>query len=101
MNELDPAELDLVNMGDGTLLRLRVKPGARKNAVLAVHGGALKVTVIAAADRGKANRGLLKLLSKVFDVPLTTLEIVAGHSSADKTVLVPLPAKTVRKRLRA
>ena len=103
MNErapLDPSELDLIDMGGGTLLRLRVKPGARKNAVLGVHGGALKISVIAAAERGKANRGALKLLGKVFDVPPSALEMVAGQSSPDKTLLVPMPPKLLRRRLR-
>ena len=42
--------LELTEIDGGTRLRLRVKPGARKNAVLGVHGGDLKVGVTAVPE---------------------------------------------------
>ena len=92
--------LDLKQIPGGTLLHLRVKPGARKNEILGVHGGALKLGVIARPERGKANRGVLKLLAKLLDLAPSTIELVAGNTSQDKTVLVPLSAAEIGDRLK-
>ncbi len=94
------SNLDLKQIPGGTLLHLRVKPGARKNEILGVHGGALKLGVIARPERGKANRGVLKLLAKLLDLAPSTIELVAGNTSQDKTVLVPLSAAEIGDRLK-
>ncbi len=93
------SNLDLKQIPGGTLLHLRVKPGARKNEILGVHGGALKLGVVARPEKGKANRGVLKLLAKLLDLAPSTIELVAGNTSQDKTVLVPLSAAQVGDRL--
>jgi len=92
-------ELDLAAIDGGTRLRLRVKPGARRNAIVGAHGGALKLGVTAAPEKGKANRAVLELLSGVLDVPVSSIELLSGASSQDKTVRVPLDPATVRERL--
>ncbi len=93
------SNLKLKEIPGGTLLHLRVKPGARKNEILGVHGGALKLGVVARPDKGKANRGVLKLLAKILDLAPSAIELVAGNTSRDKTVLVPLSAAQVGDRL--
>lgn len=95
------ANLELAEMPGGTRLRLRVKPGARKRAILGVHDGALKLSVNSPPERGKANRAAIRLLAEVLDVGPSEIELLAGHGSRDKTVLVPLPAATVVERLGA
>ena len=92
-------ELELVEIPGGTRLRLRVKPGARQRAILGVHAGALKLSVTTPPERGKANRSAIRLLAEVLDVAPSEIELLAGHASRDKTVLVPLPAATVVERL--
>jgi len=91
--------LELTEIDGGTRLRLRVKPGARKNAVLGVHGGALKVGVTAAPERGKANRAVLGVLAKALDLAPSALEILSGHASQDKSVRAPLTPDEVRSKL--
>ena len=83
----------------GTRVRLRVRPGGRRNAILGVHGGALKVTVTAAPERGKANDAVVDLLAGALGVSPSEIEIVSGHASPDKTAIVPLPLETVEERL--
>ncbi len=94
------SNLDLKQIPGGTLLHLRVKPGARKNEILGVHGGALKLGVVARPEKGKANRGVLKLLAKLLDLAPSTIELVAGNTSQDKTVLVPRSAAQIGDSLR-
>ena len=62
-------DLELTPFPGGTRLRLRVKAGAKKTAILGVHGGAIKLSVAAAPERGKANRAVVKLLAEVLGLP--------------------------------
>lgn len=94
-----PESLDLVAVAGGTRLRLRVHPKARKDAVTGVHGGALKVSVTAPPEKGKANDAVVKLLAKALDLPKGAVAIVAGETSQDKTAVVGLAPEEVRKRL--
>jgi uncharacterized protein YggU (UPF0235/DUF167 family) len=91
--------LDLIEVPGGTRLRLRVKPGARKTAILGVRAGALELSVTAAPEKGKANKAVLRPLAHALDLAPSTLELVSGLGSRDKTVFVPAPATTVLERL--
>ncbi|HEX6852161.1 MAG TPA: DUF167 domain-containing protein [Candidatus Polarisedimenticolaceae bacterium] len=91
--------LDLVPVPGGTRLRLRVHPKARKDAITGVHAGALKVSVTAPPEKGKANDAVVKLLAKALDLPKGSIEIVGGETSQDKTVVVGLDPEAVRRRL--
>lgn len=92
-------DLELNDVEGGTRLRLRVKAGARKTAVLGVHAGALKVSVSTAPEKGKANKAVLELLAGALSLPPSALDLTAGHTSPEKTVLVPLSPEEVRRRL--
>jgi len=72
----------------GTLLFLRVLPGARKNEVEGPHGAALKVRIKAPPVDGKANNELLKFLAKTLGIRARDLEIVRGTKGRDKTIRI-------------
>ena len=91
--------LDLVADGAGTRLRLKVHPGAGRDAVGDCHAGALRVSVTAAPERGKANRAVLGLLGRVLGLPKSSVVLVAGDRSRDKVVRVPLSPDEVLRRL--
>ncbi len=93
--------IDLKETAAGTRMRLRVKAGARTRGVLGIHAGAVKVSVTTAPERGKANRSVLRLLGKLLGVPPSSIELVAGETSSDKTVFVPLSAAKIRERLQS
>lgn len=48
----------------------------------------LKVRVTAAAEDGKANKALITLLSKEWDVPVSRLQIVSGEKSRYKRLKI-------------
>jgi uncharacterized protein (TIGR00251 family) len=99
---LSPEEarkLELTTTPIGTRMRLRVRAGARKIAILGVREGALQVSVTAPPERGKANRAVLKLLARTLDLPASTLELVSGQTAREKTVFVPATAETILTRL--
>ena len=83
-------DLELTPFPGGTRLRLRVTAGAKKTAILGAHGGALKLSVTAAAERGKANREVGELLAKSFGLPSSAVTITSGKSSKEKVVEVAL-----------
>ncbi len=89
-------ELELVSVAGGTRLRLRVKPGARKTAIVGIHGGALKVSVAALPEKGKANRAVVKLLAEALGLPPSAVTITSGETSQDKAAEIALDPTAVR-----
>ena len=73
---------------EGCILPVRAQPGARKNALIGEHNGALKVAVTAPADRGKANDALVELLRTALKVKRSQIELIAGPASHDKRFLI-------------
>jgi hypothetical protein len=85
-----------------TRLRLRVTPGARSAGIVGRQGGAWKVRVTAAAERGRANDAVLRLLADTVRVPLEDITLVWGHGSREKTVeLTGIETALVERRLTA
>jgi hypothetical protein len=89
-------DLALTPFSGGTRLRLRVKPGARKTAIVGVHSGALKVAVAAAPERGKANRAVVALLAEALGLPFSGVTIASGETSRDKVAEIALAPAAVR-----
>jgi uncharacterized protein YggU (UPF0235/DUF167 family) len=92
-------ELELTETKAGTRLRVRVSPGARAGKILGVHAGALKLSVVAAPERGRANAAVVQLVAESLGVPASAIEVTAGHASRAKSLRVALAAAEVRLRL--
>jgi uncharacterized protein len=71
-----------------TKLKLKVVPGASQSSIAGWLGDALKIRVVAAPEKGKANKEVLGLLSEVLSVPMVKLSILRGLSSPHKNVEV-------------
>jgi uncharacterized protein len=69
-------------------LRLRVSPGASRSEVVGRYGDAWKVRVAAAPEGGRANDAVLTLVAAQLRIPRSRIELVAGNTSRDKTVVV-------------
>lgn len=81
---------------------IRVKPGARKDAVGGVwrgsSGDAVIVAVSAPAIEGKANDAVRKVVAGAFGVRTRDVSIVAGDRGRDKLIeLDPAPADAPRR----
>jgi len=68
---------------------IRVKPGARRDAVGGRYGDALVVAVQAPPVAGKANEAVRKALAAAFGVRRQDVVIVAGEKGRDKVVELP------------
>jgi len=78
---------------EAALLHVRVQPRARANAVKGWHGAALRVSVTAAPEDGKANRAVIDLLAETFDVAPSSINLVRGAASRDKWFRLPQGVK--------
>ena len=90
--------LDFTGDGDGTRLRLRVSAGASRSRVHGAHGGALKISVKAPPERGKANREVLSLVAETFGLAPSDVDLVAGDTAPDKVVRLPIPPEEAARR---
>lgn len=71
---------------DGLMVSLKISPNAKKNEIIKDESG-IKIKITAQPVEGKANKALIEYLSKTFKVPKTSVEIVKGDTSKEKTVL--------------
>ncbi|KAK3985638.1 hypothetical protein QBC44DRAFT_334771 [Cladorrhinum sp. PSN332] len=71
-------------------MNCHVKPGASKNreGIAEVGEEAVELCVTGQAREGEANKGVIKVLSEVFDLPKSNLQIINGLKSKNKTVAV-------------
>lgn len=94
--------LDVRQVAAGARLRLRVRPGGKRNAIEGAHAGALKVSVTAPPEKGKANRAVVELLARCLDLPPSSVTIVSGTGSREKVVeFASVSASDLRERLGA
>jgi uncharacterized protein (TIGR00251 family) len=81
-------------------LRVKVVPGSSRDAIAGWLGEALKVRVRAPAERGKANASVEKIVADALGVPMACARIIAGRTSARKTLDVSgLSEADVHRRL--
>lgn len=71
-----------------TFIAVKAVPGAKRDEVVGRLGERLKVRVSAPPEGGKANKAICELLARELDVKAKDVEVVRGHSSAEKTVRV-------------
>jgi uncharacterized protein (TIGR00251 family) len=88
---------------EGIVFRVYVQPRSSKNKIVGAHGDALKIKVTAPPVAGTANKMCLKFLAKSLAVPPLRLEIITGHNSRTKQVLLrseqPPPSEKEKQRL--
>lgn len=81
----------MVNIAEhpkGVTIPVWVSAGASRDRVMGEHGGALKVSVAAAPERGKANKAVCELVAKTLGIPRAQVSLVSGETSRDKRLLV-------------
>ena len=68
---------------EGAEIAVRVTPKASRDRIL-VEDDAIRVYVTTVPEDGKANKAVVKLLSKALGVPKTRLNLIRGATSRDK-----------------
>ena len=72
----------------GISFKVYVQPKASRNEIAGMYGDALKIRLTAPPVDGAANKMCLKYLAKCLSVPASRLDILSGHSSRTKHVLL-------------
>ena len=72
----------------GVILPVQAHAGARRNEILGIREGMLRVAVTEAPEKGKANKAIAALLSRKLDVPKSSVELVSGETSPRKKFLI-------------
>lgn len=79
----------LESISNGIRLRIVVKPNSKQTGIkIDSEKKYLQISVKSPPDKGKANKELLKLLSKQLELPSINLSIISGQTTRDKIVLV-------------
>jgi len=69
-------------------ISLKVQPNATRNELIDFTNGVLKVKVAAPPVKGKANAELIVFLSEILGISKSSLSIVTGHTSRNKTIAI-------------
>ena len=84
---------------DGIVLKIRISPNASKNQIM-LSDDMIKVKVTAQPIENKANKALVGFLSKYLKVPKTSISIVKGETSKDKTLHISVSDEKKRDEIR-
>ena len=70
----------------GIIVNIKISPNAKKNEIIKSEGET-KIKITAQPIDGKANKCLIDFLSKNFKIPKTSIKILKGETSKEKTIL--------------
>ncbi len=69
-------------------MKVYVQPKSSKNEVVGPYRDGIKVKVTAPPVEGKANEALIKFLAKEFKISASSVEILKGHNSREKMIMI-------------
>jgi uncharacterized protein (TIGR00251 family) len=72
----------------GIVFQVFVQPRASKDMIVGFHGDRLKIKVAAPPVEGEANKRCIQFLAKCLSVPRSALQIISGHNSRNKKILL-------------
>ena len=82
-------ELFILETEQGILLRINVIPGSKQNTIVGVNeANRLKIKITSPPVEGKANKDIIKLLSKMLHIPKSSISIYRGNKSRNKDILI-------------
>ncbi len=70
------------------IIKVKVGAGAKSEKVEEVGDGAFRIRVTEPPDKGKANKRVLELVAKHFDVSTLSVRLVSGNTYREKVIEV-------------
>jgi uncharacterized protein (TIGR00251 family) len=80
--------IELAEHAQGTIITVHAQPGARRNAILGLRAGAVRVAVTAAPEKGKANAAIAAVLAESLGCRGSQVALISGESSRQKRFLI-------------
>ena len=88
MGFLDVSKCLQMTLEGQAILHVKVQPAAKEEGIIGYNewSGELKIAVKAIAEGGKANKALIHVISKSFNLPKGAVKITNGLKSKSKKV---------------
>jgi len=80
--------LKIKSSKNGICFAVKVVPGSSRTAIKGLLDHALKINLAAAPEKGKANKELIKLLSRTLNTSKSTIQITSGNHNTQKEIFV-------------
>ncbi|MCP4268348.1 MAG: YggU family protein [Candidatus Brocadiaceae bacterium] len=80
--------INIRKVDGGIVVPVKVQPNASKDRLVGEHAEQLKIAVTVAPEKGKANKAVIKVLSKWLGVKNSDIQIISGETSRDKKVFI-------------
>lgn len=97
---MDLSHLNLQAKGPDLLVPVLVQPGARRDKILGLHDGFLKISVTAPPVEGKANAACRRLLADALRIPVGRVEVITGANARRKRIRIrDADVTTLQERL--
>lgn len=80
-------------------LHVVISPNAKRSQILGWQSHALKLKIAAPPLEGKANQELIRFLADKLDLAPSTIQLLKGHTSKQKTLELPLTEAELRAKL--
>jgi uncharacterized protein (TIGR00251 family) len=93
-----PDDAPYTIQGGRILLKVKAFPKAGRSCIAGVRGGELVVRIQAPAERGAANKELLRVLSRALETSKSEIAILSGQSSRHKLIRLPESARAALDR---
>ena len=93
-------ELQIIKTANGVAFKVKVIPNSSVSKIMEVTEEFVKIKLNSPPIEGRANKEVINLLSKVLDIPKTSIELVSGDKSKLKTLNVPLNEEQLRTQLK-
>ncbi len=69
-------------------IKCRVKAGARENKIEKIGEKDFRISVKEPAKEGRANKAIIELLAKYFDIPQSQIRIITGLKRKNKVIKI-------------
>jgi len=80
--------VELTEHPRGTVVAVRVQPGAKREQILGERAGSLRLAVTAVPERGRANEAVRSALAEAIGCKLSQVELLAGPTAREKRFLI-------------
>ena len=84
---------------NGAIFKVKVVPNSSCSKIVEITEEYIKVKLNSPPIENKANKETILLLSKILDIPKSSIEIVFGDKNKLKTFFVPLQEEELRTKL--
>jgi len=91
---------EIRKVDDGVIFRAKVVPASSRTEVCGLLGDKIKFKIAAAAEKGKANKALVKFLGSLTGLRKKDIDIVSGLTSEVKEIRIRrISTETLLKKL--